>query len=99
MSRIKITGIAPDGFGLQPLSVRQAWVGLELPVLGNGNSDCQSFKGPIYRVDPHIALQALTRNDRTEAYEWFRKHLNIRYISELHFPADICEVVDPSSRR
>jgi hypothetical protein len=94
--------------GEAPEAIRQAWIGVELPlrsgetqpqnhpmvgVLSLRSSGCATAYG--YSVDGHSALEALAHHSPTAA-QWWRKNapqvLDRGY--QLWFPPDVCELVN-----
>ena len=80
MSKIRITSVPT---GEAPKHVRQAWVGVEIPLHANqdfrcfergvlgGKADSANVGG--YRVSPKAAIAALTAAGKTDAAEWWRR--------------------------
>jgi hypothetical protein len=94
--------------GEAPEAIRQAWIGVELPlrswetkpqnhptvgVLSVRNSECATAYG--YSVDGRLALEALAHHSPPAA-QWWRKHapqvLDRGY--QLWFPPEVCELVN-----
>lgn len=95
--RIRITRTPSGGIG--PEEIRRAWVGIEL--------DCTKVNQPMtdlcvvtgkpnlhggYMVNGKEAIEAL-KNDRPEAYKWWKKHHENAPFGSIVFFPDTCEEV------
>lgn len=94
--QIKIVAVPP---GQAPDNVREAWVGLVLPVaeadgdgvqLGALGGEAQNLGGyPVYGMD---ALKVLARANR-KAFEWWLVNVPMAAYNDLVFARDCCEEV------
>jgi hypothetical protein len=95
--KIRIIGVPP---GQAPVEIRQAWVGLELPVIEGEvtqNIPIGVFGGPAensggYRVDGQKAIELLGQKSPTAA-EWWKQNAPWALLRPLLFAKEVCEEI------
>jgi len=96
--KIRIIATPP---GQSPEWVREAWVGLELPLIEDNQPGVQT--GVLlgkpeniggYRVDGKEAIEALEKHYPSAA-EWWKKNVPNVIGNQLVFKKEVCEVLQP----
>lgn len=99
--RIKIIACPP---GQAPEEVRQAWIGLEMPLSLNQPPRGAVFRGVLngapercnvggFAVDGRIAIEMLQQKNPTAA-EWWKKNAPQVFKTPLVFSKSACQLVD-----
>lgn len=97
MAQIKIIAIPP---GQAPLEIREAWVGLILPIAENKSSDTiqmgalggkpENLGG--YDVETKVAIKELKKKS-PKAAKWWESNINPEWAPRLTFKREVCELI------
>jgi len=100
MAKVRIISAPP---GEAPKEVREVWIGLELPILGEGPVEMPHYRGVVtgdpvegYSAYHVMAMEAfkLLRQKSEEAYHWWLLNTGISVFGVLSFHEDSCELVE-----